>query len=302
MKEVTFDNILRRYELLVLPSPDTLRSYRYCIKVFVKDTECNSPMEVDKDILLEWRQKLLERASETTWNTYLRQLKAITNFAIREHLLDTNPFTEISQLPRKKKVKKVVDSDFLESAISALLTSERKVFSPPWFWVLFIKVSIETGMRRRQLCELNWGDLDFKYSRILLRAESSKSKREWYIPMGELKSDLNDLRKMTINLSANFSSDSQVFNLHLFKYGEHGKRMDRAQVSRFFRYLSKETCGKISPHRLRHSFGTQASESGDLKTVQLIMGHSDIRTTAEYVHPDLERMEEIMWGKDSKNS
>lgn len=68
------------------------------------------------------------------------------------------------------------------------------------------------------------------------------------------------------------------------------------QVSRFFRVLKSHLQGNhsISAHKLRHSFGTEATKSGDLVSVQKIMGHSDIRATSSYTHPDLNRMQKIM--------
>lgn len=119
-------------------------------------------------------------------------------------------------------------------------------------------------MRRKQIIGIRWDDFSFEKGAIFLRAENSKTKREWCIPLGTMAEDFKTLRPLSKKVvSKDYFKKGQVFDIS-------------------------------SVHKLRHSFGTEATKSGDLVSVQKIMGHSDIRATSSYTHPDLNRMQKIM--------
>ncbi|MBL7001100.1 MAG: tyrosine-type recombinase/integrase, partial [Gammaproteobacteria bacterium] len=92
-----------------------------------------------------------------------------------------------------------------------------------------------------------------------------------------------------------FSPNSQLFNVTLFYDRYKGEEMSEEQVSGFFRRLSKGLEFNISPHMLRHTMATEMAKTGQIKTLQQILGHSDISTTMNfYVHPDINQLRSLV--------
>lgn len=89
-------------------------------------------------------------------------------------------------------------------------------------------------------------------------------------------------------------SEEQVFNVTLFNDGFKGKTMTVDQLGATFWRLSKATNIRISPHRLRHTMATELAASKDIRTLQELLGHTNISTTMQYIHPDMNRMRSLL--------
>lgn len=174
-----------------------------------------------------------------------------------------------------------------------LLRNSDKAPKPAWFWLIAFRLLYFTGMRRRQLTSLKWKDIDFKENIIVLRAEGCKTKRDWTIPIpATCLSDLHRLRARTkaVNRGAVKPND-QVFRVQLFYNRYKGEELSPEQMGGFFGRLSKELMGRVSSHRLRHTMATELAKGSNqnLKLLQQILGHTNLSTTLEYVHPDPEQ-------------
>ena len=145
-----------------------------------------------------------------------------------------------------------------------------------------------TGVRISELTNLQYANIDLNRSLIKVMGKGSK---ERMIPFGEnalaCLVDYINFRR-TNNLSLN-SRD--------FFISQQGKQITRqAFWYRIKHYLLKAGLSpEISPHTLRHAFATHLLNHGaDLRSVQMLLGHSDLSTTQIYTHIAKQRLGEML--------
>ena len=147
-----------------------------------------------------------------------------------------------------------------------------------------IEILYATGMRVSELVNLKITDLDT--NRLVIKV-MGKGSKERLIPYGEVASDyLSMYLKERNNTTA-----KEIF------LSNRGTRITRGAFwSRIKYYLTKENLKQsISPHTLRHAFATHLLNRGaDLRSVQILLGHSDLSTTQIYTHIAKQRLGEIL--------
>ena len=302
--------LLNQYLSENLLRPASVHNYRSVVAMMTR--ECFDGLdisltEVKPEQLVAWRTTVLERASPATWNNYRRHLSALFNYAVMLGVLPQNPLKRVRSAPSTKKKKRTIDPQELSNLIKLLdqhtegSHSNPGLLFPHWFWRTAIKTLYYTGIRRRQLVNLYWEDIDLATRVIHLRSGGSKTHREWQIPMAdELVADLEEVLRHTLAHSGNQSQEDilerQVFQVSLFhpRY-KHGL-MTEAQLSGFFRRLSEHSGVRISSHRMRHTLATELmrGENPDIKGVQSLLGHTDIRVTLGYIETDVSQLRHLM--------
>lgn len=91
----------------------------------------------------------------------------------------------------------------------------------------------------------------------------------------------------------------QLFNVNRFSVRHRMETMDSWQVESFYQKLS-QICGyQMSPHRFRHTLGTELMKEPDrnLHIVKALLGHSNISTTLEYVEVDIGSLRSAIEGR-----
>lgn len=299
------DETKLRYDL-------TTRNLTRYIGGITADPSDISLASVDVAAVVGFRKWSLERMRPTSFNTERRHLSALLNLAVRLKWITSNPFREVERAPVHALIPKSIPKPVLQDAINLLERGRRvdrfgrqhELISPQWFWLAVLKVFYFTGMRKRQLVGLTWQDLDFQSKTIRLSAATSKTRREWLIPLPcAVSDDLELLRRRTLEIKGCTPLEAQVFCLPMFSARARSfalRTMNSDNVDSFFQRLRKlmpRDSPRISAHKIRHTTATQlANRVKNLKVVQQQLGHSSILTTYCYVHPDMESMREAIAG------
>ena len=139
-----------------------------------------------------------------------------------------------------------------------------------------------TGMRISELVGLNIDDIDFISGVAKVRG---KGKKERLLPIGE-----HALKAIRVYLDRRKKQSTVLF---LNKNGSRLSTRGTRNIVRKYIRLASLSSG-ISAHSLRHSFATHLLNRGaDLRSVQELLGHSNLSTTQIYTHLTTERLKSI---------
>lgn len=302
LEEFLFSRIIRK---------DTISSYRKAINKLQTLLDDNQGIDIhnlDYKLLLTWRRKELNRGlAYVSWNTYVRHLKAIFNYGIEHNLLHypKNPFLELT-VPEPKKKKKTIAEFSIVLAREYLEETQTKdqqgqpvgKLHPVWFWRTVFETFYYTGIRRNQLIHLRLKDVDLRNQLINIRYEGSKTHREYQVPICDsLLPWLQNIIQIAVRKK--FNKDDQLFNVNRFtqhKRKNLTKEMTLDRVSNVFQSLSIELSSRITPHRFRHTLGTglMKDPNRNLHLVKELMGHTNLKTTLEYIETDINSIKQML--------
>lgn len=270
-------------------------AFRSLTRFLTKDPQID---DIGLDQVVAWRHHIGQSVKDITYNSYLAQIQAVFRFAQIEGYCQLNhPLLSLRKARVERLTPPTVKAEFFETAEMFLTRPaepwEKGLFEPRWFWWAVILTLSYTAIRRRQLVELRWKDIDWANQSITLRKEGSKNGKSWVIPMTDKVTEtFAKIRDYTIVVCGEASLEEQVFNLPLFTKRQGGRPstgLTADYLSMRMSRLSKIIGVHCSAHKFRHTATTRwLNATGQLKTVRNILGHSSNKATLEYSHPDID--------------
>ena len=231
---------------------------------------------INKYIAYLFKSKL----KSSSVNRKISSLKSLYLYLIKKNILKNSP---ISQVITPKK-EKYLPSSMSEDEVDRLLKSPDTSNKIEKRDKAMIEMLYATGMRISELVNLKLTDVDMQ--RCVAKV-FGKGKKERLIPFGEAALEA---------LSDYISDRDKSVSKEIF-LSNRGKKLSRVAFwQRIKIYLIRENLkNSISPHTLRHAFATHLLNRGaDLRSVQLLLGHSDLSTTQIYTHIAKQRLSEVL--------
>jgi integrase/recombinase XerD len=225
-----------------------------------------------------------QNLKSTSVNRKISSLKTFFNFLLKKKLINVNPFAD--QIMPKKPIS--LPKSISEDDVVKLLDAPK----PDSLIGLRDKAMLEllyaSGVRISELVNIKFSDLDLERNIIKVFGKGSK---ERLVPFGEDAAQC---------ISAYIDERKKNKDIASIKYIFLNNRGSKISRHAFWHRL-KEYCleiglkSDISPHTLRHAFATHLLNRGaDLRSVQVLLGHSDLSTTQIYTHIAKQRLSELV--------
>ena len=276
MNTELIDQFIDYYWLSTGASKNTLAAYRSDLKIFNKWLAGKSFISVNSKHIQDYfsdRQK--NNISSSSQARILTCLHSFYQYLLANQLIKKDPTEQLSHPKLEKKLPVFLNIQEVEKLLEA--PSSSSLFGQRDRAMLELLYSC--GLRVSELINLSYHNINLKEEFIRIHGKGNK---ERVLPMGEMAIDY--LMKYETNarpmLLKNGQSDSYFLS-------NRGSAMSRQN----FFYIIKAYANQVgidkplSPHSLRHAFATHLVQKGaDLRSVQLMLGHSDISSTQLYTH------------------
>ena len=264
-------------------SNNTAKAYEADISSFFQwlDNEDLKYKNLQEDHINQYISFLFQRKMRSSSvNRKISSIKSFYIFLVKRNFVKNSPLNDLVT----PKQEKYLPESMSEAEVDKLLNSpdvSNKIENRD---KAMIEMLYATGMRISELVNLKMTDVDMKRCVVKVFGKGSK---ERLVPFGEtaldsLRSYLNERDQ---------SSSKEIF------LSNRGKKMTRVAFwQRVKVYLIRENLkNSISPHTLRHAFATHLLNRGaDLRSVQLLLGHSDLSTTQIYTHIAKQRLSDVL--------
>ncbi len=268
-------------------SANTEMSYKRDLDKFGKYLELHGNGDVTKVTLTTLQSYVLDleknHFAAATVSRNIASIKAFYHFMLRSHYIMDDPSDGLKAPHIDKKMPEILSTD----EVNRLLDQPRGNTPKDLRDRAMLELLYATGIRVSELINLKVSDVNLQVSYIMCR----DSRKERVIPFGApAKRALTDYLKNARNLMVSDGENDTLFT------NCSGQPMSRQGFWKLVKYYARKAgiTSDITPHTLRHSFAAHLVENGaDLRSVQEMLGHSDISTTQIYANMTQNKLREV---------
>lgn len=270
-------------------SANTRQAYERDLRLFCKTLgfkNSDALVNVSREQITGYMTQLKEKGlAAATIARKLAAIKAFYRFMTAEGYMDANPAEVVEAGTKGIKLPRVLSED----EVVRLLNQPDITTAEGFRDRTMLEVLYATGMRVSELINLRLERVDLNMKYIIAFGKGSK---ERIVPLGSVAAEF--LQQYLEKVRPKLTHAGRNTNIVFLAFGGH--ELTRQRFWQIIRaYGRKANINKaLTPHILRHSFATHLLDNGaDLRSVQELLGHSDISTTQIYTHLTNKRLRDI---------
>ena len=256
-------------------SENTINSYKLDLDKFFEFNGNKSINEISNLDLKNYVKYLKEeKLNDKSISRNISCLKSFYKFLVIEKYINNNPSDSLFGIKTKKSLPNTLTEEEILKLLDIKLSDNYSYRNKA-----MIELMYATGLRVSELVNLKLSDIDLNQDIIRIYGKGSK---ERVVPIGEYSKEY--LEKYIYEYRSSMLKKETSEYLFL---NNHGKKMTRQGFFKIIKNIAfeKGINKNLSPHTIRHSFASHLLKYGaDLRTIQELLGHSDISTTQIYTH------------------
>lgn len=279
-KEEVLDNFFKVLKSEYNYSDYTIKNYKLDLTLFfdfLNKSNINY-LYLNKDNVLAYL-KYLDKMNlkNSTISRRISALRTFYNYLMNEGLINSNIFLNVKNPKLEKKLPNYLNYTEMEELLESIDISTDEGLKRR----LLIEMFYSTGCRVSEIINIKVKDIDFKDKKIRIMGKGSKERIVYY----------GDYAKKYLDKYLNKGLDKD----YLF-VNKHGDKYTVEEIELIVKDIMKHLSIKthVTPHTLRHTFATHLLNNGaDIRSVQELLGHSNLSTTGIYTHVSSDRLKEV---------
>jgi site-specific recombinase XerD len=260
----------------------TIANYERYLDRFIGFTQVKQPNDITDDVLRQYRLWLnrqpgiVAELKKNTQNYYLIALRTFLKYLERRNIKSLGAGRiELAKAPARQL--DLISSEDLQRLLAAPeLTTEKGLRDKAILELLF-----STGLRVSELCGLDKDSVNLSRDEFTVRGKGEK------VRLVFLSDEARAAIKAYLAKRTDFD-DALFVNLKTKMRSEEDQgRLTPRSIERIIKHYAIKAgiSKKVTPHTIRHSFATDLLQNGaDIRSVQMMLGHSNISTTQIYTH------------------
>jgi len=264
-------------------SENTTKSYERDLKklyLFLEKLNITNYSDIKEEICSAWIGDLYSQNNKPkSIQRHLSSAKGFFRFLKKNNLISSSPFELVTAPKSSNTLPDVLSPEDVEQLLNFKPSNTIEIRD-----MAIVELMYSSGLRVSETVNINISDFEENMSFLRVLGKGSKTR---LVPMG----------RFAINAINNWISEREKIsnNTDALFLNSKGSRLSVRSIQlRLKKMAIKQGLPPVHPHMLRHSFATHMLESsGDLRTIQELLGHSSLSTTQIYTKLDYQHLAKI---------